>query len=168
MIQESGIEVDTVCAPALGGVLAGYELARSLDVRSIFVEKKEGGMELHPELLFKKTYLKAYPSVGADINLNGDTSFFYGGFSWEGQFFEYLSLGAFFGPSIHDGESDNGASDKRQLGSRILIRAAIDIGVYLTDDITLSFMYDHYSNTGLFEKRNQGNDNMGLRLSLYL
>ena len=46
MIREHGIEVDTVCAPALGGVLAGYELARSLDVRSIFVEKKEGGMEL--------------------------------------------------------------------------------------------------------------------------
>lgn len=46
MIQEAGIEVDTVCAPALGGVLAGYELARSLGVRSIFVEKKEGGMEL--------------------------------------------------------------------------------------------------------------------------
>jgi orotate phosphoribosyltransferase len=46
MIREASIEVDTVCAPALGGVLAGYELARSLDVRSIFVEKKEGGMEL--------------------------------------------------------------------------------------------------------------------------
>jgi len=46
MIRKSGIEVDTICSPALGGVLAGYELARSLDVRSIFVEKKEGGMEL--------------------------------------------------------------------------------------------------------------------------
>ena len=46
MIQASGIKIDTVCAPALGGVLAGYELARSLGVRSIFVEKKEGGMEL--------------------------------------------------------------------------------------------------------------------------
>jgi len=46
MIRDNGIEVDTVCAPALGGVLTGYELARSLDVRSIFVEKKEGGMEL--------------------------------------------------------------------------------------------------------------------------
>ncbi len=46
MIKDSGIAVDTVCAPALGGVLAGYELARSLDVRSIFVEKKEGGMAL--------------------------------------------------------------------------------------------------------------------------
>ena len=46
MIRDAGIEVDTVCAPALGGVLAGYELARSLGVRSIFVEKKEDGMEL--------------------------------------------------------------------------------------------------------------------------
>jgi len=46
MIKDAGIVVDTVCAPALGGVLTGYELARSLDVRSIFVEKKEGGMEL--------------------------------------------------------------------------------------------------------------------------
>ncbi len=46
MIRDAGVEVDTVCAPALGGVLAGYELARSLNVRSIFVEKKEGGMEL--------------------------------------------------------------------------------------------------------------------------
>lgn len=46
MIQESGIEVNTVCAPALGGILAGYELACSLNVRSIFVERKDGGMEL--------------------------------------------------------------------------------------------------------------------------
>ncbi len=46
MIKESGIEVDTVCAPALGGVIAGYELARALGVRSIFVERKNGIMEL--------------------------------------------------------------------------------------------------------------------------
>jgi len=46
MIEDAGIEVDTICAPALGGVLTGYELARSLGVRSIFVEKKEDGMEL--------------------------------------------------------------------------------------------------------------------------
>ncbi len=46
MIQESGIEIDTVCAPALGGILAGYELSRALGVRSIFVERKDGSMEL--------------------------------------------------------------------------------------------------------------------------
>ena len=46
MIKSSGIKIDTVCAPALGGVIAGYELARALGVRSIFVERKEGKMEL--------------------------------------------------------------------------------------------------------------------------
>jgi orotate phosphoribosyltransferase len=54
MIKESGIRVDTVCAPALGGILAGYELARSLGVRSIFVERKEGGMELRRGFEVKK------------------------------------------------------------------------------------------------------------------
>jgi orotate phosphoribosyltransferase len=46
MVQDAKIEVDTVCAPALGGVLAGYELARALGVRSIFVERKDGAMQL--------------------------------------------------------------------------------------------------------------------------
>ncbi len=45
-IKDAGVEVDTVCAPALGGVIAGYELARALGVRSIFVERKGGEMEL--------------------------------------------------------------------------------------------------------------------------
>ncbi len=46
MIKAGDIQIDTVCAPALGGVLAGYELAKALGVRSIFVERKEGAMEL--------------------------------------------------------------------------------------------------------------------------
>jgi orotate phosphoribosyltransferase len=45
-IKSSNIKIDTVCAPALGGVIAGYELARALGVRSIFVERKEGVMQL--------------------------------------------------------------------------------------------------------------------------
>ncbi len=45
-ISGSGLKIDTVCAPALGGVLAGYELARAMGVRSIFVERKEGKMQL--------------------------------------------------------------------------------------------------------------------------
>jgi len=46
LIKKNNIEVDTVCTPALGGILAGYELARALNVRSIFVERKNGIMEL--------------------------------------------------------------------------------------------------------------------------
>jgi orotate phosphoribosyltransferase len=53
-IKASGIEVETVCAPALGGVIAGYELARALKVRSIFAERKDGQMELRRGFNIKK------------------------------------------------------------------------------------------------------------------
>ena len=39
-------EADTVIAPALGGILVGYELARVLDRPSIFAEKIEGALAL--------------------------------------------------------------------------------------------------------------------------
>ncbi|NPA61062.1 MAG: orotate phosphoribosyltransferase [Epsilonproteobacteria bacterium] len=45
-IKNSSVEVDTICAPALGGILAGYELARALGKKSIFVERKDGEMQL--------------------------------------------------------------------------------------------------------------------------
>ena len=45
-IKASGIKVDTVCSPALGGILAGYELARALGARFIFTERVEKVMTL--------------------------------------------------------------------------------------------------------------------------
>ncbi|GAB4544749.1 MAG: orotate phosphoribosyltransferase [Phycisphaerales bacterium] len=40
------IACDLVCAPALGGVLWGYELARALHLPSIFAERQEGAFTL--------------------------------------------------------------------------------------------------------------------------
>ena len=45
-IKDSGIKIDLVCSPALGGVLAGYELARALGVRFIFTERVDKIMSL--------------------------------------------------------------------------------------------------------------------------
>ena len=45
-IIEAGIKVDTICSPAIGGLLAGYELARALGVRFIFTERVKGLMSL--------------------------------------------------------------------------------------------------------------------------
>ncbi len=45
-IIDAGIKVDTVCSPAIGGLLAGYELARALGVRFIFTERVKGEMTL--------------------------------------------------------------------------------------------------------------------------
>ena len=46
LILKNGIKIDVVCSPALGGLLAGYELARALGVRFIFTERKNGKMEM--------------------------------------------------------------------------------------------------------------------------
>jgi len=45
-IKETGLKVDTVCAPALGGLIAGFALATALDVRFIFAERVNGIMSM--------------------------------------------------------------------------------------------------------------------------
>ncbi len=45
-IKASGLEIDTVCAPALGGLIAGFALASALNVRSIFAERVDGKMSI--------------------------------------------------------------------------------------------------------------------------
>lgn len=45
-IKASGLEIDTVCAPALGGLIAGYALAQALGVRYIFAERVNGEMSI--------------------------------------------------------------------------------------------------------------------------
>lgn len=46
LINSHNIQIDCVCSPALGGILAGYELARALGVRFIFTERVNGEMML--------------------------------------------------------------------------------------------------------------------------
>ena len=41
-----GDEIQTVIAPAVGGILVGYEVARRLGARSIFAERENGAMVL--------------------------------------------------------------------------------------------------------------------------
>lgn len=54
IIKNAKIEADTVCAPAIGGILAGYELARALQIRSIFTERVGSDMLLRRGFEVKK------------------------------------------------------------------------------------------------------------------
>lgn len=45
-IKASGIKVDAICSPALGGLIAGFALATALDVRFIFAERVDGDMTI--------------------------------------------------------------------------------------------------------------------------
>ncbi len=46
-VREGGVgQIDCVIAPALGGIVAGHEVARALDVLSIFAEKQDGQLAM--------------------------------------------------------------------------------------------------------------------------
>ncbi len=46
IVEKAGVEFDSVCSPALGGILAGYELARAAKKRFIFTERVDRVMSL--------------------------------------------------------------------------------------------------------------------------
>ncbi|MDD0847949.1 orotate phosphoribosyltransferase [Campylobacter sp. 46490-21] len=54
VIKNAGISFESVCSPALGGILAGYELARAGDKRFIFTERVDGQMTLRRGFEVKK------------------------------------------------------------------------------------------------------------------
>jgi orotate phosphoribosyltransferase len=41
------VHADAVIAPAMGGIIVGHEVARALNVRSIFAEKQDGKLVMH-------------------------------------------------------------------------------------------------------------------------
>lgn len=46
IIEKAGVGFDSICSPALGGILAGYELARAVKKRFIFTERVDRVMSL--------------------------------------------------------------------------------------------------------------------------
>jgi len=53
-IKKYGLEVDTICSPAIGGLIAGFALATALDCRYIFTERVNGTMTLRRGFEIKK------------------------------------------------------------------------------------------------------------------
>ena len=54
IIATHGVEFESVCSPALGGILAGYELARAAKKRFIFTERVDKVMTLRRGFEVKK------------------------------------------------------------------------------------------------------------------
>jgi len=137
----------------------------------LIAESTEDGAQINIEARFRspdfmKVVLSPRPTLGASINTAGDTSFVYAGLTWGGFVWKGLFIEGFVGLAAHDGElnsNDPEPHDRRQMGSRVVFREAIEIGYRFLENHSVSIMLDHYSNAGLFADRNQGNDDVGLR-----
>ncbi|MGD9013229.1 MAG: acyloxyacyl hydrolase, partial [Desulfobacterales bacterium] len=92
----------------------------------------------------------------------GDTSKIYSGFLWERLWPSGLFLNLGLGLAAHDGKIETNDDNRKELGSRILFRIPVEIGLLFTEHHGLSIMFDHVSNAYLAEP-NEGLDNLGIR-----
>lgn len=129
---------------------------------------REEGVDLNAEVLFESPDILQVlwaprPHVGASVNTAGDTSFYYGGFTWEWDFLEDYFVDANFGGALHDGSNLTDDSDRKSMGSDVLFRLGAALGYRLDEHYNISLQFEHYSNAGT-GAANEGLDNVGLRI----
>ena len=105
---------------------------------------------------------KIRPAAGASITTQDGTSYVYADARWEWAgpvWFFGLGLGG----AVHDG-SHYGSANEKALGSRVLFHIPAEIGWQFTEKNRVSLYFEHVSN-GFTSDRNEGLDNIGVRLS---
>jgi len=137
--------------------------------RGLFIPRRETGQDLNVEVLFRSPRWKLFqavwsprPHVGISINDEGQTSQFYGGFTWEWRPFGNAFIDGSLGLSVHDGHLRTSRPDREGLGSRVLFRESIELGYRFHARHALSFIVDHISNAGLTPE-NDGITSTGFR-----
>ncbi len=126
----------------------------------------EAGVDFNAEFVFGFAKFELLSGIvranlGFSLNSGGDTSKIYSGLLWEYLWNSGLFFNLGFGLAVHDGKLEN-SEDKKELGSRILFRIPIEIGLLFTRHQGVSIMFDHVSNAYLADP-NEGLDTIGLR-----
>ncbi|WP_305988929.1 acyloxyacyl hydrolase [Roseibium sp. MMSF_3544] len=135
---------------------------------------KESGVDLNAEYLSKwaafdlfipRTSVQAIfrPHIGANLNLQGDTSYGYAGYSLTLNLTSRLFLEGSFGGMVHNGMSDSHDDSRLDLGCNVMFRESIAAGFRLTDDLNVSGILEHGSNAGSCSDNN-GITNVGIRV----
>ena len=128
--------------------------------------RQEGGVDFNAEFIFGFPNCQLFygimrTNLGFSLNNQGDTSKIYSGLLWEYIWDSGLFLNLGLGLAAHDGKLDD-SNDKKALGSRILFRIPLEIGLLFTRHQGVSMMFDHVSNAYLADP-NEGLDTIGLR-----
>ncbi|MGB7918481.1 MAG: acyloxyacyl hydrolase [Desulfobacterales bacterium] len=130
----------------------------------------EGGFDVNAEIVFKKPGLFLWrgsilPHLGVTLNNQGDTSILYGGFIWEFVSKTGLFFNTGLGLAVHNGELETDDDPKKSLGSRVLFRIPLEIGVTIGVRHRISILFAHISNAYLADP-NQGLDVVGVRYGI--
>jgi len=103
----------------------------------------------------------AYPEVGGSINTRGHTSKLFGGLLLQWEFAGPVFFATGVGLALHNGELDTNRPNRKSLGSRLLFRIPIEIGIAFEHHHRFMIVFDHVSNAGL-ARPNEGLDTLGV------
>lgn len=147
-------------------------------------DQEEGGGDLHFEVMspslmgtIPKYLLNPRLHAGLSVNWAGETSRLYGGLTWEFGLTERLAFEIGFGLGVHDGELDQPRDPvtfaeiddgRPALGSRVLFREEFAFSYRVTEITRVVLFYEHYSNGGIFDDRNEGLDAAGVKIGFRL
>jgi len=104
------------------------------------------------------------PHIGVNLNDSGATSSLYAGLSWMADFARIAYVSADFGGAVHDGKLETTDPDRAELGSRVLFREALELGLRPSERWRVGVRVDHISNANLASE-NDGITNIGLVVS---
>lgn len=129
-------------------------------------ESKEAGPDVCGQIAFNRPLLRllaadAYPTLGLSLNTRGDTSKIYGGILLEWSVRSAFFIATGVGLALHDGELETSSTDCKALGSRVLFRIPVEVGVVIDHHYRFVLAFDHISNAYLASP-NQGMDTIGL------
>jgi lipid A 3-O-deacylase len=103
------------------------------------------------------------PNLGFSVNDRGLTGKVYAGALWHHIWYKRFFLELGLGLAVHNGVTDDASRpDRKQLGTRLLLRVPIEAGFAWREHHSLSVMFDHVSNA-YFADPNEGMDTVGLR-----
>ena len=135
-----------------------------------FENRYESGININPEVVFfSPAILDALsaprPHVGISINTASDTNYAYTGLGWDTTWSNNIFLDGFWGLAVHDGKLINGNPDKIEFGSKALFRLGGEFGWRWDGHNGVSLIWEHMSNAGVLDEKNQGIDSIGIRYS---
>ena len=85
----------------------------------------------------------------------------YTGLTWDWQIWGPVFFSLDLGGAVHDGKTSTIKLDRKELGSRVLFREAVEIGYRFEGHHALSLRLDHMSNASITDN-NEGLDTVGV------
>ncbi|WP_346892428.1 acyloxyacyl hydrolase [uncultured Roseibium sp.] len=135
---------------------------------------RENGVDINAEVLFRWAALDftipglgtngmLRPHIGGNLNVSGDTSMVYAGYTLTLDLTDWMYIEGSFGGMAHNGNTSKTTSNSLALGCNVMFRESGSLGFRINERVNVSAMIEHSSNNG-YCSSNNGLTNAGVRL----